>query len=42
MKRTLATIATHDMANVKPSLSYEAADPDDIEVRSFISLTVLF
>jgi hypothetical protein len=31
-KRTLATIATHDLENVKSSLSYEAAEPESIEL----------
>jgi hypothetical protein len=32
MKRNLATIATHDMENIKESLYYLATDPDEIEV----------
>ena len=31
-KRTLATIATHDLASLGSSLVYEAADPDRIQV----------
>ena len=35
-KRTLATIATHDLAHVKDKLLYEAADPTKIEVCFFL------
>lgn len=31
-KRTLATIATHDLSHVKGGLVYEAADPEKIEL----------
>lgn len=40
-KRTLATIATHDLVNVKGNLTYEAADPTHIEVFFKLVLTNL-
>jgi hypothetical protein len=36
-KRTLATIATHDLDNIKSNLIYEAADPEQIQVIFFRS-----
>ena len=40
-KRQAATIATHDLAKVKPPLTYDARDPADLMVR-FVGLIYVY
>lgn len=35
-KRTIATIATHDLKQINTKLFYEAADPNSIQVYIYI------
>jgi hypothetical protein len=35
-KRSLATIATHDLNLIKTNIIYDAKEPDDIDVRFLI------